>query len=233
MSDWLTYTPETFLMFSERTYRRLFESHNAALWPAHLAVVLAAAVVFVMLFRRAAQSGRLIALALALAWMVVALAWFWTRFSTIHTGASIMAAAFAFEGLALLWFGAIRSRLEIARPTGAFGWAGTAILTYGLLLQPLLGRALGRPWAQSEVFGLAPDPTVAATIGALLLARRAPWFLWTIPVGWSLFSGLTLWAMHAPDAWLPSGIAIAGTAPALASRWRRKQRTPLNANPGL
>ena len=35
MSEWWTYSPANFLMFSARTYYRLFELHNKALWPAH------------------------------------------------------------------------------------------------------------------------------------------------------------------------------------------------------
>jgi hypothetical protein len=225
MSDWLTYTPETFLMFSERTYRRLFEMHNAALWPAHFATLLAGAAILVLVFRRGA--GRTVAVMFAATWLFVAIAWFWMRFSTIHTGGRMMAGAFAVEAVALLWFGAVRSRIEIARPAGAVAWCGVAVFAYEILLHPALGRALGRPWTQSEVFGLAPDPTVIATIGALLVARRAPWFLWVIPVCWCLFSGLTLWAMHTPDAWLPPAIAIGGLALAVALRRTHGNQSPI------
>ena len=223
MSDWSTYSPENFLMFSERTYRRLFESHNTALWPAHIAAVIAGVVILAIVLRRSTHAGRAVTATLALAWLIVAAMWFWSRFSTIHSGGHLMATAFAVEAISLLWFGALRNRIELPRPAGAIAWFATVIFAYGLFLQPLLGRALGRPWEQSEVFGLAPDPTVAATIGALLLARRAPWFLWVIPIGWSLFSGMTLWAMHTPDAWLPPGIAVAGLLLAIASR-RYKHR---------
>jgi len=221
MPDWLTYTPETFLMFSERTYRRLFEMHNAALWPAHAAAILAGVVILVLIFRRGgAAAGRPLAIVLAVASFAVALAWFWTRFSTIHTGGRPMAMAFAVEALALLWFGAVRDRFDAARPKGIRDWVAVFLLAYGLLLHPLLGCALGRPWAQLEVFGLAPDPIAIATIGALLLARRAPWFLWVVPAGWCLFSGLTLWAMRTPDAWLPPAIALGGVALATLSQRR-------------
>ena len=36
MADWLSYRPQDFLLFSPRTYWRLFELHNEALWPLHL-----------------------------------------------------------------------------------------------------------------------------------------------------------------------------------------------------
>ncbi|RUA22758.1 hypothetical protein DSL92_03940 [Billgrantia gudaonensis] len=34
MSEWLSYRPQDFLMFSPRVYERLFVLHNEALWPA-------------------------------------------------------------------------------------------------------------------------------------------------------------------------------------------------------
>ena len=36
MSEWWTYTLSDFLLFSPRTYYRLFEIYNAAIWPAQI-----------------------------------------------------------------------------------------------------------------------------------------------------------------------------------------------------
>ena len=64
------------------------------------------------------------------------------------------------------------------------------------------------PWIQMEIFGLMPDPTVAATLGALLTMRRAPWSLLVIPLLWCALTGATLWTMEAPDALLMPAIAV-------------------------
>jgi hypothetical protein len=225
MADWLTYSPETFLMFSERTYRRLFELHNTTLWPLHAAAGIAGVVIFFLLFR--GGSARTISALFAAAWLAVAGGWFEWRFSTIHTGGRMMAAAFTLEALALIWFGVIRRRVVPEHPAGIGGWVAFAILILGLLLLPLLGRAIGRPWSQSEVYGLAPDPTAIATIGILLLVRRAPLLLWVVPLGWCLFSGLTLWALQTPDAWLIPAIAIVGAGIAVARRRERGGQIPI------
>jgi hypothetical protein len=98
---------------------------------------------------------------------------------------------------------------------------GLALLVAALLALPLVGSMLGRPWTQAEIFGIAPDPTVVATLGTLLLMRsdgdRTPsrwsWvrrLAWPIPLGWCLVSGATLWTMQAADApLLPASAAIA------------------------
>jgi hypothetical protein len=36
----------------------------------------------------------------------------------------------------------------------------------------VVGRLFGRPWLQAEIFGIAPDPTVVATLGVLMTADR-------------------------------------------------------------
>ena len=68
----------------------------------------------------------------------------------------------------------------------ALGIAGVALIGY-----PLLAPLSGRPWAGAELFGLAPDPTVALTLAALLLWRSRPW-LWIVPLLWCAVSSATL-----------------------------------------
>jgi hypothetical protein len=69
----------------------------------------------------------------------------------------------------------------------------------------LMGRQL-------EVAGLSPDPTAILTLGLLLIARRAHLALYVVPVLWCLASGLTLWTMKAPDAFIPVLAAIVAAA---------------------
>ena len=66
----------------------------------------------------------------------------------------------------------------------------------------------GRPWLQAEVFGVAPDPTVAATLGVLLAADRTRWELLVVPLLWCAIGGATLWAMQSPDASLMPAVAL-------------------------
>jgi hypothetical protein len=73
---------------------------------------------------------------------------------------------------------------------------------------PLIGRA----WTEIEFFGIVPDPTVAATIGALLAMRRAHVALLVIPLVWCALTGLTLWAMAAADAPLMPAIGVLAVA---------------------
>src|SRR5262249_57612480 len=56
MSEWWTYSLSDFLLFSPRTYYRLFELYNLAVWPWHvLAIVLGLAVLVLWLLGGAWQ----------------------------------------------------------------------------------------------------------------------------------------------------------------------------------
>src|SRR5262245_61678104 len=79
MSEWWSYRPSDFLMFSPRIYWRLFGSINEAFWPAQPALI---ALGLAWLARARAQ--RLAAGALAIASVVVAWAFLWQRFTPIN-----------------------------------------------------------------------------------------------------------------------------------------------------
>lgn len=201
MSEWWTYTLQDFLLFSPRTYYRLFELYNREIWPAQILTLGAGVAILPLLRRGGAGPGRVIAATLAGCWLWVAWGFHFQRYATINWAATYFAAAFAVEALLLIWTGVLRGRLHFAAPESAAGRAGLGVALFALVVQPLLGPLAGRDWAQAEIFGVAPDPTALATLGILLLAaNRVHWPLLLIPASWSAVTGATLWAMGAPDA---------------------------------
>src|SRR5215467_6334248 len=183
MSEWWTYRLSNFLLFSPRTYYRLLELYNAAIWPAQVAAFLVGLAILVFLVRPAAAQ----------------FAW-----------------AFGVEAALLLLF------VMFQRGHGRAGGArpGVWIVGYALFLHPFAGLLAGRDWRGLEIFGVTPDPTAIATIGAVLvLARGRRWPLLAIPVLWCVVSGFTLRAMKAPDGWILFGAAAAAVV--FAYRGRR------------
>jgi hypothetical protein len=196
MSEWWTYRPSDFLLFSARTYWRLFELHNLHWWPLHLLTTALALAALAWCWHR--RSARPLLCVCALAWGFVAWAFHLQRYAGINWAAGWLASAFAAQSLLLLVLATGAAPVRDGLPLRA----GLALLFAALLLYPFAGTVFGRPLAQAEVFGLVPDPTVLATMGALLLAspaaRRLPWTLaWVVPWLWCLCSGMTLWVMHA------------------------------------
>ena len=218
MSVWLTYSLSDFLLFTPDTYYRLFELYNRAIWPVHVAVVALGLLLLLVLFYGDERRGRAIAGVLAACWLWVGWAFLFARYDSINWMARYAAVGFTLEAILFIVSGVVLNRLK----SGAdlISHAGTAIVIFALFIQPLFAPLLSRPWTQMEIFGLAPDPTVAATLGALLTMRRAPWFLFVIPILWCAVAGATLWAMDAPDALLMPVVAVLTVGLALGCRLR-------------
>jgi hypothetical protein len=222
MSEWWTYTLSDFLLFSPRTYYRLFELYNADIWPAQIVTLaLGVAALGLLRYPRAGQ-GRIVAAILAGCWLWVAWAFHWRHYATINWAAIYFAGAFVLEALFFIVIGVVRNALSFESPSAAPYRIGCAVILFALIVQPLVGPLLGRGWTQVEVFGAAPDPTAVATLGLLLTARgRTSWMLWTIPVLWCVLSGAVLWTMESPDAFVMPAAALL----AVTIGWSAKHRT--------
>ncbi|MEQ8585768.1 MAG: DUF6064 family protein [Thalassobaculaceae bacterium] len=208
METWLSYSPQDFLLFSERVYWRLFELHNAALWPAQIpAVVVGLAVVFLIL-RPRPWSGRALAVVLAVAWVVAGLG-FMPRYATINWAAANLVPAFLGYAALVAAFGFLARALEPQRSQPA-QWAAVGLCLYGLAVPPLLAVLADRP-ASAEVFGLMPDPTAIVTLGAVLAAgRRWPTLLLAVfPAVWCVASWATLAILGTAQAWMFAPVALA------------------------
>lgn len=202
MSEWWTYRLEDFLLFSPRVYWRLFEAQNAALWPLHLATMLAGLALVGMILRRPGRAMLWTGLLLAPLWAFVAWTFLLQRYSGINWAADYAAPAFLVQAVLLLAAALTPGGPAMGR-LDAIGKTGLGLALTGSLLYPALTLVSGRPLTGAEVFGIVPDPTVLVTLGLLLVARgRWLVLLLPIPLLWCLFSGLTLLAMGEAQAWL-------------------------------
>jgi hypothetical protein len=211
MSEWWTYSLTDFLLFSPRTYYRLFELYNESLWPAQIAALVAAALIVLLLRQSSETAGRAIPAILALLWAWVAWAFHAERYATINWAAAYFAIAFVAQAALLLLAALKRDALGFtANPLTL------SLFAFAVIGLPLVSAAL-RDWHQAEVFGLAPDPTAVATLAVLAAAQRPPWLLFVIPLLWCAVTGLTLTAMEAPDALVTPAAALLAL---LAAAWK-------------
>lgn len=192
MSEWWTYTLSDFLMFSPRTYYRLLELYNRAIWPAQLAGVAAGVAIVALLATRFGGRERIIAGLLAACWLWIAWAFHYQSYAQINTAAPWFAAAFALQALLLIAVGVLARRMILQAPNRmAISLIAIVVLGY-----PLLAPLTGRAWTTAETFGVAPDPTAIATVATLALVRgRIRWLLLAVPLLWCAVAAATLWAM--------------------------------------
>jgi hypothetical protein len=198
MPEWWTYTISDFLLFSPRTYYRMIERYNAAVWPGQLVTLGLGIAIAWLLFRPGPWQGRIVSAILTLLWAWIAWAFLWKRYATINWAATWFAWAFALEAVLLAGIGVVRRGISFGPKRDAGSALGIGLFVAAVALYPLLAPVLGRGWRQAEVFGLMPDPTALGTLGLLLLTEGSlrRWAL-AVPVLWCVISGATLWAMAA------------------------------------
>ena len=97
MSEWWTYSLTSFLLFSPRTYYRLFELTNADVWPLQFVALTLGIAIAYLIWHPRAWSGRAIATILAALWLFVAWAYLLERYDTINWAARYFAIAFALQ----------------------------------------------------------------------------------------------------------------------------------------
>ncbi len=215
MSEWWTYRPSDFLMFAPGTYWRLFELHNAAWWPAQPLLVAGGLAWLAGPWRAGRGAPRAGAAALALAWALVGVAFVLGRYARINWAASALA---TLPLAAALVLALLATRTDVRTTSVPLRLrAGWLLAAWALAAHPLLAWASGRPPAQAEVIGLAPDPTAIATLGLLLATqassiatRRLLQAAWAATIGWCAISAATLWTMGAAQAAVPiAAVAVA------------------------
>jgi hypothetical protein len=198
MQDWWSYTLSDFLLFSPRTYYRMIERHNEAVWPAQPLTTALGVAILAALRKPSPRQGRIIAAILAVLWMWVAWAFLLQRYAAINWAIKYVVPLFALEALLLIWWGVIGGKLSFAVGPRAAARLAAALFVLAVLVYPAIGLITGRPWKQAEVFGIAPDPTAIGTIGLLLLPNtRLRWGLLPVPLLWCGITAATLWAMSA------------------------------------
>lgn len=208
MSEWWTYTLADLLMFSARTYDRLFELYNRAVWPLHVLAAALAVAVFVVIVRPSARGRRTVYALLGIAWAWIAVSFHLQRYADINTAAPYFAAAYLAQACVLLFLAFRPADVRRERLRSGIGLVLVTLAVFGYPLLAALGKG---NWMQAEVFGIAPDPTAIATLG-FLLASRGRWMGWVVPVLWCVASGLTLLELGASAAWLAPAAAMLAVA---------------------
>ena len=224
MSEWWSYTLQDFLLFSPRVYWRLYELHNEAVWPLQILTLLLGAVVLVLVMQPRPWSHRAISALFSTAWLWIAWAFLWNRYSQINWAMAYAAPVFVLEALVLGWIGALRGHLRFVASRSLAGTAGFVLLSFAVILHPVVAKLAGRGFEAAEIVGIAPDPTVIATLGLLTIASRnvATWLCLVVPLAWCLVSWATLYTMGAPEAWIPVSAAALAIAAHLGSALRGK-----------
>ena len=209
---------EDFVPFSPRAYWRLFALENAAVWPVQPLLLAAGALLVLLLSRGGRPSGRWLGPALGAAWLWAGWQFVALRYGTLNWAAPTLAWGLYAQAALLAALG-LSGRLVFAG-RGRAARAGTGLLAAALFAWPAFALLDGRSWREAEVFGIAPDPTAAATLALIALAARSRWtvLLCVVPALWLVVSTLTLFTMGSWQGWAVLGALVGGLAACAARR---------------
>lgn len=165
----------------------VFVTYNMSIWPTQIVAYGLGSVAVAALWLKPPLASQVILPILALLWALNGIGYHLVFFSTINPVAKVFAAFFFFEALLFAASTVLARRMRFSIGLNFRSIAGTALITYAMLVYPILGIWAGHGLMAGPMFGVAPCPTTIFTIGMLLLARGA-WVAWLsiIPFLWSL-----------------------------------------------
>ncbi len=221
IGDLGSYSVRNFISFVDEVYFRLFERQFEAWWPAPLLVLAIGVATLVLAWL---GKARLVAILLGPPLASSAITFHFLLYAELTPVGRVFGWAFLIQVPLILLWGFVTKptgKIRVSVPT----ISGAAIAFFALAIYPLLILFTERNKTGVEIFGMAPDPTVAFVLGILLMSARPLWLLllFPIPLLWAAVSGATLDALEAPFAMvLPSlaGIAV------FAAIWKAVFRAP-------
>lgn len=189
------------LPFSREQFIAIFADYNAGVWPAQVVAYLLGLLIVVLLVRPFRDGGRILGAALAVMWIWTGIVYHGLYFSAINKAALGFAAFFVLQGMALMYGGATR-RLDASSERGWAAWLGWGLVSYALVVYPLIGMAFGHRYPEMPMFGITPCPVTIFTFGVLLVRPGVPWWVLMIPLVWSLIGGSAAFLLGVPQDWL-------------------------------
>jgi hypothetical protein len=210
------------LPFTRDQFFAVFGEYNTAVWPAQVGLYFLALVAAGMVALGWRSSRPWVLGVLALLWLWAGIVYHLLFFTRINGAAWAFGLLFVLEGGLLAWYALSLRRIDLERPTRWQGWLGAALITYALVLYPLLGFAAGGGIRQLPVLGV-PCPTAIFTFGLFFcLAPRLPRVLLAVPLFWAAVGGSAAFLLAVPQ---DLGLAAAGALGLLLLRRESRAAT--------
>jgi hypothetical protein len=216
--------------FSREDFFGVFARYNETMWPAQLIIFLLAIAGVVFAVRRSRDSSRGTFAVLAILWLWMGLFYHAAFFTEINPVARLFAVAFIAQGLIFAGLSARRSADSISPHNNFAGWAGGALVLFGLLGYPLLSVLAGHLYPYQPTIGL-PCPSTIFTLGLLLWAwDSVPRYALVIPMFWA-FVGTTAALQLGVTEDL--SLTVAAIVVGIAAVTRRQVEEALPVNPSI
>lgn len=216
------------LPFTKEQFFNLFAAYNEALWPALIALWIASVVVSLRLFSSRRPTDRWVSALLAAHWAWSGLAYHAAFFTRINPVAWIFAILFLVQAALFVWVGIVQRRLSFVPTRNGWTLMAWLLVAYSLVY-PAINAVQHLTVSRIPTFGV-PCPTTIFTAGFLMLAAPRSWPLAIIPVIWSVVAGSAAVLL---DVRADYALPIAGIALAIFSMQRSSVVRTVQANGAL
>lgn len=199
------------LPFSAEQFFDVFRRYNESVWPAQVALnvaaVFAAAAAWRAHARRSSPWARTALVVLAGLWLWTGIVYFKTFFATVTPAGEIFGSLFIAEA-ALLMLCAWQD--EPLVPSSRSGAAvGASLIAYALLLYPVAGMLAGHHYPAQPTFG-APCPLTIFTFGVFCLFPASIYrFALVMPLLWTAIASFAAFEFHVHE---DLGLLVAAAA---------------------
>lgn len=189
------------LPFTREQFFEVFAAYNSATWPAAVAVYPLALLALAGAWWGGRHGGRWVGAVLAVMWAFVGIVYHGLYFSRINPLATVFAGIFILQALLFAGQAAFGRGLAFTPRGRIRAAAGAVLIAYAMLAYPLIGLAAGERYPALPLFGVAPCPLLIFTFGLLVQASGGRWWLWIVPLAWSLVGGSAALLLSVPQDW--------------------------------
>ena len=215
------------LPFTRDQFFEVFAVYNDGTWPAAVVAYPLALTIIAIAWRGGRRAHFWVGLGLAVMWGWVGLVYHGVYFSRINLAATAFSVAFLLQAL-LFAVAAVRDREFVFAARSRLGTViGSALMGYAMVAYPLIGLLAGERYPAMPLFGVAPCPLLIFTFGLLAWASSARWWLWIVPLLWSLIGASAFLVLSVPQ---DSALPVAAIA-ALLVMLRKKHESALTPRP--
>jgi hypothetical protein len=173
--------------FTKEQFLEVFVNYNTYVWPMQIILNVLALTAIYFCFSKAKNANIYIGIILTFFWLWIGVVYHLIFFSTINKEAYLFGALFIIQSGLIFYTAVIKNTLSFCFKVDKYSVWGIILLSYALVIYPVLGHLLGHAYPQSPTFGL-PCPTTIFTFGLLLWTDKpVSKYLLIIPFIWSLF----------------------------------------------
>ena len=173
-------------LFTLEQFLGVFKDYNQVVFPMQIVFCLTGGVAIYLVIKPYSKSDRMISFILSFLWFWMGVVYHILFFTEINKAAYLFGGFFIIQSILFLIFGIFQDRFSFRFRNDKYGVLGMILITFSLIIYPMLGYFFGHIYPSSPTFGL-PCPTTIFTFGFLFLnQKKCPVVILIIPFVWSI-----------------------------------------------